>query len=169
MTLSVVGAAIAIPVGVVVSGMGGCKASSRMVRFVFHPSSTSLTRQSLFFGSRHPRRMVSPLWMTLHPCLWKKTLQLASQRIATEWRLLTRPGSRWARRALSGSFVRRRFTACVDVILALLGWRTVICTLLFVVLRAGTVGVSSGTEAVVSMNAVDVKSEGLAQREWFVI
>ncbi len=69
----------------------------------------------------------------------------------------------------AGSFVRRRFTACVDVILAPLGCRTVICTLLFVVLRAGAVGVSSVTEAAVSMSAVDVKSGGLAQPEWYVI
>ena len=50
-----------------------------------------------------------------------------------------------------------------------LGCRTVICTLLFVVLRAGAVGVSSVTEAAVSMNAVDLKSGGLAQPEWYVI
>ena len=169
MTLSVVGAANAIPVGVVVSGMGGCNASSRMVRFVFHPSSTSSTRQSLFLGLRHPRRMVSLLWMTLHLCLWKKTLQPASQRTATERRLLTRPGSQWARCASSGSFIRKRFITCMDIIMAPLGWRTVICTFLFVVLRAGAVRVSSMTEAAVSMNTVDVKLGGLAQPEWFVI
>ena len=65
--------------------------------------------------------------------------------------------------------MRRRFTACLDVIFAPLGCRTVICTLLFVVLRVGTVGVSSVVEAAMSMNAVDVKSGGLAQPEWFVI
>ena len=65
-----------------------------------------------------------------------------------------------------GSFVRRRFTACVDVILAPLGCNTVIFTLLFVVvLRAGAEGVSSVTDAAVSMNAVDVKSGGLVQPE----
>ncbi len=168
-TLLVVDAAIAIPVGVVVSGMGGRKALLRMVRFVFHPSSTSLTRQSLFFESRHPQMMVYPLWMTLHPCLWKKTFQPVSQRTATERRLLTRPGSRWARRASSRSFVRRRFTACVDIILAPLGWRMVICILLFVVLPAGALGVSSVTEAAVSMNTVEDKSVGLAQPEWYLI
>ena len=47
---------------------------------------------------------------------------------------------------------------CMDVIFAPLGCRTVICTLLFVVLRAGTVGVSSVMEAAVSMNTFDVKS-----------
>jgi hypothetical protein len=57
----------------------------------------------------------------------------------------------------------------VDVILAPLGCRTVICTLLFVTLEAGTFGVSSVTEAAVSMNAVDSKSGGLAQPEWNVI
>ena len=102
-------------------------------------------------------------------CLWKKTSQPALQRTVTKRRLLTRPDSRWARRALVGSFVRSRFTACVDIIFAPLGCRTVICTLLFVVLRAGAVGVSSVTEAVVLMNAVDIKLGGLAQPEWFVI
>ena len=57
----------------------------------------------------------------------------------------------------------------MDVIFAPLGCRTVICTLLFIVLRAGAVGVSSVTEAAVSMNAVDVKLGGLAQPGWFVI
>ncbi len=57
----------------------------------------------------------------------------------------------------------------MDVIFAPLGCRTVICTLLFIVLRAGAVGVSSVTEAAVLMNAVDVKSEGLAQPGWCVI
>jgi hypothetical protein len=57
----------------------------------------------------------------------------------------------------------------VDVIFALLGCRKVICTLLFVLLEAGAVGVSSVTEAAVSMNAVDFKSGGLAQPEWYVI
>ncbi len=50
-----------------------------------------------------------------------------------------------------------------------LGCRTVICTLLFVVLRAGTVRVSSVTEAAVLMNAVEVKLGGLAQPGYFVI
>ena len=44
-----------------------------------------------------------------------------------------------------------------------------ICTLLFVVLRAGALGVSSVMEAAVSMNAVDSKSVGLAQPEWYLI
>ena len=57
----------------------------------------------------------------------------------------------------------------MDVILAPLGWRTVICTLLSVVLRAGALGVSSVTEAAVSMNAVDSKSVGLAQPESYLI
>ncbi len=65
--------------------------------------------------------------------------------------------------------MRRRFTACLDVIFAPLGCRMVICTLLFVVLRAGAVGVSSVAEAAMSMNTVDVKSGGLARPEWFVI
>ena len=41
--------------------------------------------------------------------------------------------------------------------------------MLFVLLLAGAVGVSSVTEAAVSMNAVDFKSGGLAQPEWYVI
>ncbi len=57
----------------------------------------------------------------------------------------------------------------MDVIFAPLGCRTVICTLSFVLLEAGAVGVSSVTEAAVSMNAVDFKSGGLAQPEWYVI
>ena len=47
--------------------------------------------------------------------------------------------------------------------------RPVICTLLSVVLRAGALGVSSVTEAAVSMNAVDSKSVGLAQPESYLI
>ena len=57
----------------------------------------------------------------------------------------------------------------MDVIFAPLGCRTVICTLSFVLLEAGAVGVSSVTEAAVSMNAVDFKSGGLTQPEWYVI
>jgi hypothetical protein len=57
----------------------------------------------------------------------------------------------------------------VDVILAPLCWRTVICTLLFGVLLAGAVVVRSVTEAAVSMNAVEDKSGGLAQPEWYLI
>ena len=41
--------------------------------------------------------------------------------------------------------------------------------MLFVLLQAGAVGVSSVTEAAVSMNAVDLRSGGLAQPEWYVI
>ncbi len=74
-----------------------------------------------------------------------------------------RPGSRWARRASAGNFVSRRSTAWVDVILALLGWRMVICMLMFVVLLAGAFLVSSVTEAAVLMKAVDSKSVGLVQ------
>ena len=69
----------------------------------------------------------------------------------------------------SGRLVSKRFTAWVDVILVPLGWRTVICTLLFGVLLAGAVGVSSVTEAAVSMNAVEDKLGGLAQPEWYLI
>ncbi len=57
----------------------------------------------------------------------------------------------------------------MDVIFAPLGCRTVICTLLFVLLQAGAVGVSSVTEAAVLMNAIDLRSGGLAQPEWYVI
>ncbi len=53
----------------------------------------------------------------------------------------------------------------VDVILVPLGWRIVICTLLFDVLLAGAVVVSSVTESAVSMNAVEDKLVGLAQPE----
>jgi hypothetical protein len=63
----------------------------------------------------------------------------------------------------AGNFVSRRSTAWVDVILAPLGWRTVICTLVFVVLLASAFVVSSVTEAVVSMKAVDSKSVGLVK------
>ena len=51
----------------------------------------------------------------------------------------------------------------MDVILAPLGWRTVICTLVFVVLVAGAFLVSSVTEAALLMKAVDSKSVGLVQ------
>ena len=57
----------------------------------------------------------------------------------------------------------------MDVIFVPFGCRTVICTLSFDLLEAGAVGVSSVTEAAVSMNAVVVKSGGLAQPEWYVI
>ena len=53
----------------------------------------------------------------------------------------------------------------VDVILVPLDWRTVIYTLLFGVLLAGAVVVSSVTEAAVMMNAVEDKLVGLAQLE----
>ena len=71
--------------------------------------------------------------------------------------------------ASAGSLLRSKFTACVDIIFAPLGWRMVICTLLFVLLPAGAVGVSSVTEAAVSMNAVEFRSGGLSQPEWYVI
>ena len=50
-----------------------------------------------------------------------------------------------------------------------LSWRTVICTLLFDVLLAGAVVVSSVTEAAVLVNAVEDKSVGLAQLEWYLL
>ena len=74
-----------------------------------------------------------------------------------------RPGSWRARHASAGNFVSRRSTAWVDVILAPLGWRTVICTLVFVVLLAGAFLMSSMTEAAVLMKAVDSKAVGLVQ------
>jgi hypothetical protein len=150
-------------VGVVVRGIGGCVALSRMVSFVVQPLSTILTCHMQFFGSCHPLRMVSPLRVTSEPCLWKKTSHLASQRTGTKRRLLIRLGSRWARRTSAINFVSRRSTAWVDVILAPLGWRTVICTLVFVVLVAGAFLVSSVTEAALLMKAVDSKSVGLVQ------
>ncbi len=57
----------------------------------------------------------------------------------------------------------------MDVILVSLSWRTVICTLLFDVLLAGAVVVSSVTEAAVLMNAVEDKSVGLAQLECYLL
>ena len=71
--------------------------------------------------------------------------------------------------ASAGSLLRSKFTACVDIIFAPLGWRMVICTLLFVLLPAGAVGVSSVTEAAVLMNAVEFRSGGLSQPEWYII
>ena len=69
----------------------------------------------------------------------------------------------WVRRASAGNFVRRRSTAWVDIILAPLGWRTVICMLVFVVPLVGAFLVSNVTEAAVSMKAVDSKLVGLVQ------
>ena len=155
--------AIEMPVGVVVRGIGGRVALSQMVSFVVQLSSTILTCHSQFFGSRHPLRMVSPLRVTSQPCLWKKTSHPALQRMVTKRRLLMRPGSWWVRRALVGNFVSRRSTAWLDVILATLGWRTVICTLMFIVLLTGAFLVSSMTEAAVLTKAVDSKSVGLVQ------
>ena len=62
-----------------------------------------------------------------------------------------------------GNFLSRRSTAWVDVILASLGWRTVICTLVIIVLLVGASLVSSVTEAVVLVKAMDSKSVGLVQ------
>ena len=155
--------AIAMPVGVVMRGIGGPVASSRMVSFVVHLSSTILTRHSWFFGSRHPLRMVSPLRVTSQPYLWKKTSHPASRRTATDRRLLMRQRSWWARHVSASNIVSRRSTAWVDVILVPLGWRTIICMLVFVVLLAGAFVVSSVTEAAVSIKAVDSKSVGLVQ------
>ena len=74
-----------------------------------------------------------------------------------------RQRSRWARRVSASNFVSRRSIAWVDVILVPLGWRTIICTLVFVVLLAGAFVVSSVTEAAVSIKGVDSKSVGLVQ------
>ncbi len=51
----------------------------------------------------------------------------------------------------------------VDVILALLGWMTVILTSVVIVLLAGAWRVSSDMEAAVSMSAVASKFLGLVQ------
>ena len=51
--------------------------------------------------------------------------------------------------------------AWVGVILAPLGWRTVIWTLVVIALLAGALVVSSNTEAEVSMRAVAFKFVGL--------
>ena len=74
-----------------------------------------------------------------------------------------RPGSWWARCAAVGNFASSSSTAWVDVILVPLGWRTVICTLVFVVPLAGAFLLSSMTEAAVLMRAVDSKLVGLVQ------
>ncbi len=84
--------------------------TSWMVSLVVQPSSTIMTCQRQFLGSRHPCKMVFPLKVTLQPVLWKNTLQPASHRTATERRLLTRPGSQCARRALGDRLLRSTFT-----------------------------------------------------------
>ena len=56
-----------------------------------------------------------------------------------------------------------------DVILAPLGWMMVILTSVVIVLLAGAWGVSSDTEAVVSMSAVASRFEGLVQPDEMLI
>jgi hypothetical protein len=150
-------------VGGVDSAMVGRLALSWRVIFVVQPSSTIFTRQSLFWGSRHPLRMVVPLRVTSQLCRWKNTSHPASHRAATKRRLLVRPGRWWASPALGGSDWRRRSTVLVDFILALLGWMTVIWTSVVIALLARALGGSSNTEAVVSMSAVASKFVGLVQ------
>ena len=81
-----------------------------------------------------------------------------------ERRLLVRPGREWAIRALGGNLLRRRSTACVECILAPPGWMTVMVSVL-VASEVFVVGVTKFLEAAVSMNAVVVRSGGLAQPE----
>jgi hypothetical protein len=143
--------------------MAGHLALLQRVTFVVQPPLTIFTRQSLFLGSRHPLRMVVPSRVTLHPCWWKKTSHPVLQRTATKRRLLMKLGRWWASRALGGSAWSRRLMAWVEVILASLGWRTVIWTLVVIALLAGALVVSSKTEATVSMRAVASKLVGLVQ------
>ena len=57
----------------------------------------------------------------------------------------------------------------VDVILAPLGWMTVILTSVVIALLAGAWGVSSDTEAAVSMSVVVSRFEGLEQSDEILI
>jgi hypothetical protein len=75
-----------------------------------------------------------------------------------------RPGREWAIRASGGSLRRRRSTACMVHILSPPGWMTVI-RLELVVMEVVVVGVTKCLEAVVSINVVEDKSEGLVQPE----
>ena len=150
-------------VGEVDMAMAGRMALSRRVMFIVQPSSRIFTRQSLFWGSRHPLMMVVPLRVTSQPYQWKNTSHPASHRAATERRLLVRPGRWWARRALRGSAWRRRLTVLVDVILAPLGWMMVILTSVVIALLVGAWRVSRDTEAAVLMSAVASIFVGLVQ------
>ncbi len=98
------------PVGLVERGMMGLE-TSRMVSLVVQPSLMIMTCRRQFLGSRHPHKMVFPSRVTLQPVLWKNTLHPALHRMATDRRLLTRPGSQCTRHALGGRLLRSRSTA----------------------------------------------------------
>ena len=130
--------------------------------FVIHPSSMMRTHQRRWCASRHPRRMTRPFNVTSQLVALKKTLQQASQRTATESRLLVRPGRLCAILASEGRLPRSKSTVCVDRICLPLGWTTVMAVELVgrdVVVE----GMTSDFEAAVSMNAVEDRSGGLAQ------
>ena len=76
-------------------------------------SGISEMRHMLVVISRHPRTIVSPLKVSSHPCMWKKTSQPASHSTETERRLLVRVGALWASRAALGSLDRRRSSVLV--------------------------------------------------------
>ncbi len=81
-----------------------------------------------------------------------------------ERRLFVSPGREWAIRALAGNLLRSRLTACVECILPPPGWMTVM-VLMLVAVEVCVVGVTKCLEAAVSINAVVVRSGGLAQPE----
>ena len=58
------------------------------------PSGLKDTHHKQGVGSLYPRRMISPLYVTSHPVLWKNSSQPASARSDAASKLLDIPGDR---------------------------------------------------------------------------
>jgi hypothetical protein len=143
--------------------------TSRTVSYIVQSSLMITTCQRQLLGSRHPCKMVFPLRVTLQSVLWKNTLHPALYRMATERRLLTKPGSRCARRVLGGWLLSSRSMAEYVVMQCLPGWMTKICMLGCVIDTAGVVFLRRVTDAAMSTKAVCSNSTGLAQPGSFKI
>ncbi len=72
------------------------------------PSWMNDTLRKWVVGSLHPRSIISPLYVTLQPVLWKSNSHPAAASSDAASRLLDMPGNWCATRAFAGSLLRSK-------------------------------------------------------------
>ena len=127
------------------------------------PSSSKEMRQSFVPVSRHPRRMISPLSVTSHPCWWKKSAQPASTSSDAATRLFLIPGVLYASFASGGSLLNKSTRFSVVVSTGPFGWMMDFGGVCCRSLVAGAFVLRRDIFAPVSMSAVVFKLSGLTQ------
>ena len=72
------------------------------------PSGMRDTLHNRVVGSLHPQSIISPLYVTLQPVLWKNNSHPASASLDAASRLLDMSGDRCAIQAFAGSLLRSK-------------------------------------------------------------